>query len=312
MPVNESQTTIRPMQPVLHKEIFDSPDYFYQIKWDGVRMVSYINSSQVTLINRRLNKRTEQYPELQKLAKLIDGYNVILDGEIIALKSGKPSFPSVIRRDRCQTNKTIFYLQNKIPVSYMVFDILRHNDRDLCNIPLEDRKHLLKKILTPVPDIHLVEDFDKGSTLFTAVKVQNMEGVVAKKRQSRYIEGKKHREWLKIKYRREIFCVIGGYTMHNQKVNSLLLGIYQDNRLLYAGKAGSGLKTSELEILTVQLPELHREQSPFINLKNSAHTYFIEPLLTVKVEFAEWTENMHLRSPVIKHFVNVNPEQCRV
>lgn len=307
-----SLALIKPMEPVSYKEVFDNKNFLYQVKWDGVRMVAYIENSRVELINKKMHNRTRQYPELQKISQLIKVRNAIIDGEVVVLQDGKPNFPAVMRRDLCQSNISIQNLQHQLPIHYMIFDILHYNHKNLRSLPLEERKNILINEITYLPDIHLVEDFEQGSLLFSAIKVQNMEGIVAKKKQSKYISGKNHQEWLKIKYRREQFCVVGGYTLRNNKVNSLLLGVYQENQLLYAGKASSGLKSADLETLTIQLPKLHRDKSPFTNLNKTKENHYIEPLLTVKIEFAEWTENLHLRSPVIKHFANVSPDQCRI
>lgn len=292
------------MEPVVHDKIFDREDFTYQVKWDGVRMLAYVNHNSVELINKKLNNRTLQYPELQILASLLPGRKVILDGEIVAFKDSKPSFPTVMRRDNSRSERIIKLLLQELPVNYIIFDLLWDGDDDLRTVPLINRKERLQELLQPDSDpvIHLIEDFPNGSSLFSAIQAQNLEGIVAKRKSSHYLPGKKHRDWLKIKYRRQQTCVIGGYTLRNKVVNSLLLGVYQDENLHYVGRAGSGLSESAWQEMTSKLEALQVSNSPFIDFSSrlAREVHFVEPCLTVTVEFAEWTENMHLRSPVIK------------
>ncbi|MEN6462854.1 MAG: DNA ligase, partial [Syntrophomonas sp.] len=228
------------------------------------------------------------------------------------LKNGKPSFPSVMRRDLSANSPTIKYMQKLLPIDYMIFDILRYNGEDLVSRPLYFRQQLLADVLNQEEHFHLVDGFSQGKSLFAAIKSQDLEGIVAKRKNSRYIPGKQHKEWLKIKYRRQHNCVVGGFTQRGNIINSLLLGVYQEGKFIYVGKAGSGLKTAEWQELSEVLPGLETASSPFTNFTGQpAQGYhFINPKLVVHVEFAEWTEDMQLRSPVIKGFINLSPENC--
>lgn len=293
---------ILPMEPIMREQVFDSEDFIYQLKWDGVRMLAYCGKNQVELINKRLNNRTAQYPELQALTSLLHGKQAVLDGEIVAFKDSRPNFPAVMRRDNARTEKSIAMLFKEVPVSYIIFDLLWDKDKDLRGLPLMERKQRLQDLLPPQDGIHIIEDFPSGSSLFTAVQAANLEGIVAKRKASPYLAGKKHRDWFKIKNRRRQTCVIGGYTRRNNIANSLLLGIYQEDILYYIGRAGSGLSESDWRELHSVLTSLQSDKLPFVSLppKMAREAYFVKPDLVVEVEFAEWTENMHLRSPVIK------------
>ncbi len=302
---------IRPMEPISYPEAFDSSDYVYQVKWDGVRMLSYIDGNEVRLINKKLNPRTVQYPELQQLPEFLTSDRVILDGEIIVLKDGKPSFPSVMKRDQTSNAKTISYLCGLLPINYMVFDILFLNKSSLTAAPYLERAALLADTVDfSSPPLHLVENFSQGKNLFEAVRNKDLEGIVAKKKNSLYIAGKQHRDWFKIKYRRSINCVIGGYTLRSSRVNSLLLGIYQNEKLIYIGRSGSGLSERNKDLLSARLGEINSSLSPFSINTEVPPAIYTRPLLTVRVEYAEWTENMHLRSPVIKELNITKPEEC--
>lgn len=307
------ENLITPMSPITHSEIFDDANFVYQVKWDGVRMISYINNNEVRLINKRLNSRTDRYPELQSLAEVIKGNDfTVLDGEIIALLNGKPSFPTVMRRDNTTDIKKIGLLTKMIPVLYMVFDILYLNGRDLRTLPWQERNHILLSTVKPNENIHIVESFSVGTSLFNAVKKQELEGVVAKHKESPYVSGKKHRYWLKIKYRRRLSCVIGGYTLNNKTVNALLVGVYYDGELKYCGKVGTGLKTSEWSVLTEELVKIKTSACPFTDFPPSEinKVHFVKPLLTVEIEYAEWTPDIRLRAPSIISFTNKKPEEC--
>lgn len=305
---------IKPMEPV-RSDMFESSDFLYQVKWDGVRMLAYIDKNQVELINKNLNSRTMQYPELQCLKDCITGHRAILDGEIIVLKDGKPSFHRVMRRDQCTTSQTINHLKELLPVNYMVFDILQLDQQQLASRPFLERNSILSEALDyGNPFLHLVESFQQGMSLYEAVKAQQLEGVVAKKIQSFYREGKKHRDWFKIKYRRELICVIGGYTLNNGRINALLLGVYNKQELIYIGKAGSGLTEDDKDYLQQELGKIKSNLSPFssrnrLDIKGAVYTH---PLLTVKIEYAEWTEDMHLRAPAIKGFPEISPADCTI
>lgn len=307
----------KPMEPILHPQAFDSNDFIYQVKWDGVRMLAYINGKEVRLINKRMNERTLQYPELQELAGLVNGRPTVLDGELIVLKGGRSSFPSILRRDLSKSRSAITAVGKILPADYMVFDILLHDGRDLTQLPLMERKKVLTDVIGEgLPRVHVVEDFHEGKSLFAAIQAQDMEGIVAKRKTSRYLEGKKHREWLKIKYRRSLCCIAGGYTVNaEQQMNSLLLGLYQGDQLLYIGRASSGISPSEWEALTSVLPNLKIDHTPFADFpfpgrRGISEYKFTEPVLTLQVEYAEWTDNRHMRSPSIKGFTSCPPEQC--
>ena len=305
---------IIPMSPIMHSEIPDNPDFTYQVKWDGVRMIAYINNHNVKLINKRLNNRTKQYPELNILSRLIEGSNAIIDGDIMALLNGKPSFPTVMRRDGTTNEKNIALLQKKIPILYMVFDILFLNGQDLRNLPWHERADILSECLKPQDNIQIVENFSTGSNLFTAVKAQGLEGIVAKQKDSPYVSGKKHRYWLKIKYRRPISCVIGGFTLNNKTVNALLAGVYDEGKLIYIGRVGTGLKAAEWVTLTEQLTKLETPNCPFSSLPPSVSkiAHFVKPSLTVEVEYSEWTLDMQLRSSSIIGFGQKKPPECQL
>lgn len=304
------------MKPVSYPQVFADSHYVFQVKWDGVRIIAYVNNGHVVLSNKNLKNKTTQFPELSGLSKHLEGKRAILDGEVIALKEGIPHFPSILRRNLCQSPAQINFLSQEFPAVYMIFDLIWLDDRDLRREPLELRSKLLNDHLKWHEPFHIVESFPDGPGLFAAVKENNLEGIVAKRKSSPYTAGKKHNDWLKIKYRRRQTFVIGGFTCNQQGVNALLAGLYdKSNRnesLYYVGKVGTGLKSGEWELLSAMLPKIKAGKSPFINLNINEvkQAIFIKPFLTAEIEFAEFTDHLHLRAPVIIGFSSVSPEEC--
>jgi bifunctional non-homologous end joining protein LigD len=298
---------IPPMEPVKCDQAFDSENHIFQVKWDGVRMLTFYNGTSVTLQNRRLHNRNIQYPELQALSSIVK-HPVVIDGEVITLKDGKPSFPTVMRRDRAGSARTVSTLVNTIPISYMVFDILYYRNQATTNLPWHKRHEILQDLLSQsAPPFHLVESFSAGTALFSEVQRMGLEGVVAKVKDSRYIPGGKSRLWQKIKNRPLITCFIGGFTRRGRNANSLLLGVFDEDQFLYVGRAGSGLKENQWASLTQVLLAEQTSSPPFVNPPKKAGLTWVKPVFQVIVEYAEWTEETRLRSPVIKCITGTDP-----
>ncbi|PKM77955.1 MAG: hypothetical protein CVU90_04375 [Firmicutes bacterium HGW-Firmicutes-15] len=304
-------TDIKTMDPIIRENAFDSEDFLYQVKWDGVRIIAAISGETVYLRNKRGNHRTEQYPELQSLAGLLGVKNAVLDGEIVVLRKGKPSFPGVMQRDRSSTAMSIKHASKTLPISYMVFDLLFLNGRDLRQQSLMERIFKMTELFDNQEYLHQVESFSEGTTLFEAVRSAGIEGIVAKRKTSLYSPGKNHSDWYKIKCLQTQNCLVGGYTLRANQVNALLLGVVREGKLNFAGKAANGLSSEHLKMLSEELPALEVGTSPFDERSQRNHHY-IEPRMAVLVEFLEWTESLHLRFPVIKAFINVMDSDCSV
>ena len=301
---------IKTMDPIIREDAFDSEDFLYQVKWDGVRILTAISGDTVFLRNKRGNKRTEQYPELQSLAKLPGVKNAVLDGEVVLLREGKPSFAGVMQRDRLKTASSIAH-GKALPISYMVFDLLYLNGRDLRKESLLERTSQLTELIDNQEYLHQVESFSKGKILFESVRSIGLEGIVAKRKTSLYGIGKSHHDWYKIKCLQTQNCLVGGYTTRGNQVNALLLGVISDGKLSFAGKAANGLSSAHLTTLSEELPGLEVSKSPFAEQPQRDHHY-IEPRLAVLVEFLEWTDSLHLRFPVIKAFLDATDTDCNV
>jgi len=300
------------MEPILAYDLHDEPGFIYQVKWDGVRILCHLDKSQIRLWNKRLHERTLQYPELQQAARCFKADNAIVDGEAVALKNGKPSFPAVMSRDNCRTAASVKRQSKNLTVDYMIFDLLYLNGRALTDFPLRERKQMLAGIFLPRAGIHLIEDFQQGTSLYQAVKEQAMEGIVAKLESSRYVPGKHHKSWFKYKNRLRATAVVGALLMEGQRVKSLLLGLYHENHLVYIGRAGTGLNEEQRLSLFRELSALKSDTSPFRERLSLCNLVYLKPVLTVLVEFAEWSEDLRLRSPVILGFSDQAARACRL
>jgi bifunctional non-homologous end joining protein LigD len=304
---------IEPMEPVSQAVVPEGPVYIHQVKWDGVRIIAHVGRESVKLHNRKLRERTEHYPEMSRLKDVVKG-DAILDGEMVALKNGKPNFPLILERDlldaASNSASRIKYAAAKVAVFYMIFDIVYHNGENLTTRPLRERQELLYEIVREDSGIQLVESFIDGAALFAAIATKKMEGIVTKEKDSRYFPGRKNQAWLKIKVRQQQLVVIGGYTVKQGQINALLAGVYHQGKLLYAGRVATGMSNRDWSDISPFLQNSQRATPPFIGASPSKEKVWVEPALVALIEFQEWTEDLRMRQPVIKGFTRDKPEDC--
>ncbi|MCW3491438.1 non-homologous end-joining DNA ligase [Dethiobacter alkaliphilus] len=302
------------MEPVMASGVPQASDLLYQVKWDGVRMLAHVGHGKIMLHNRKLRQRTGHYPELSRLGQLLQG-EAILDGEIVALKDGRPSFPLILERDLIGGSGEpdpgkVRQRARQVPVFYMVFDLIYHNGRDLTALPLSQRQALLAEILPKDETVQTVESFTDGEALFAAVSENKMEGIVAKEPNSLYQRGKKNAAWKKIKVRQRQLVAIGGYTVKDGQINALLAGAYHQGQLVYLGRVATGLRGQDIRELTPFLNESLQTAPPFVNASPARDRVWVEPRLVALIDFQEWTEDLRMRQPVIKGFTKDRPEDC--
>ncbi len=294
-----------PMEPKTYPRPFDDKNYGFQIKWDGTRILAHIKHGKCELFNRKKNARSKQYPEIcDALSGMFSKNEIILDGEIINLKDGKPNFQQLMRRDRASDKMTIEYLMRLIPVTYIVFDIILLDDRILVDHPFQGRDHLLKSTINPCDPVVVTDTFiEKGTSLYSLIIEKGLEGMVAKKLDSLYEIGKKSGSWLKVKNRRQISCSIGGFLADDTQIKSLLLGIKENNELFYIGNAATGMTNEQAKTLFNCLCTLVTDSCPFINPPKQHKTNtlrWVQPVYGVRVEYTDFTDEGLLRHPVIK------------
>jgi bifunctional non-homologous end joining protein LigD len=293
------------MEPQSRQEPLEDPRFLHQVKWDGVRYLAFLEGGRLKLQNRRLRVKTHLYPDLAPLAGALGKAGGVLDGEIIALgPAGTPSFPQVLRRDLVKT--VTARLERQVPAVYMAFDLLYLGEQDLTARPLKERLKLLEEHLQDLPNLEFTRAYEDGLQLFQVMRERGMEGVVAKKKDSPYRAGQKTADWLKIKVSRFQDCLLGGYALKRGRVSTLLVGAFRDEAFLYLGRVSSGLKEGELQSLHRELYPFRRSTPPFANppvLERSLEGVWLEPTLGLKVQYAEWTPDLKLRSPRVKGFI---------
>src|SRR5437899_2419319 len=309
---------VPPMMAVAADEPFDSPDFVYEPKWDGVRTLAFVDGGEVRLQTRNLLDCTKQYPEAHAAAEaLTGGYRAILDGEVVALdEKGVPSFQRLQPRMHQRDESAVARLRKSVPVVYEVFDLLYLDGEDLARQPLRDRRRRLEAALEPMGAIRLSEGFPgNGIALFKAVQEQGLEGIVAKRLDAPYVSGRSA-AWVKIKAYKSMDCVIGGWTAgqggRHSTLGALVVGIYRDGKLVPVGHVGSGFDDRTLRDLLVTLKEHQAPTSPFaIAPKVNQPATWCFPDLVCEVRYAEMTRDGTLRHPVYLGLrSDIDPKDC--
>ena len=281
---------IRPMLLEKKDIPFNDKDYIFEIKYDGIRSLIYVSKNRVVVKNRNGVDITDKFLEFKDLNKHIKG-NVILDGEIIAFQDGKISFSKVIQRLNLKNKKTSEYLSETNPSLFVCFDILFLN-KDLTNLSLIKRKEILNKFKDTNNFVKSKYVHNKGVELFNIVKKMNMEGIVAKRKDSKYEINQRSSSWLKIKnYHLKEFIIIG--YINKEKNLILLLGTLKNKKIIYSGKVSLSKKNSlanevlNLPILKITYP-----------IKDDNAVY-VEPKLKCLVGYLKSKECPLLRHPFI-------------
>ncbi|MBC7863909.1 MAG: DNA ligase D [Bacteroidia bacterium] len=272
---------------------FDDKDWVFEIKWDGYRAIAELNGGEVNLYSRNGNTFNASYPLLtQELKKL--KLTATLDGEIVALnKNGDPDFQ--ILQD--------FGNGQQYPMHYYVFDLLSYNNKNLCELPLLERKQLLKKIIKKNEVIKYSDHFpEKGISFFNATKRHKLEGIIAKKSDSEYFAGKRTNNWLKIKHHKTADAVIAGFTKPAGSRNffgALVLGVWEGDTLKYVGHVGSGFNAASLKKMNTLLHPLIQKKSPFSEtVKTNNPVTWVKPLLVCEVKYTAFTNKGQFRHPI--------------
>lgn len=305
---------IIPFEPLKTEEIPIGDSWVYQVKWDGVRILTYYDGDKINLFNRKLNNRNLQFPELTKVNNYCDAKSIILDGEVIAFVDGVPSFQEVMKRDSLRSKNSIELIRYQIPIYYMIFDILFLNDEWVVNKPLFQRQEILNNIINQNEYVQVINNFQDGPELFKAIREKGMEGIICKDFNSTYLINGKDKRWLKKKNYLDIVGIICGVSIKDNIVNSLLIGLFNNNKeLRYIGNVGTGkLTNNEWKELTKTIKPLVIDQMPFSESPNriDKDTLWVTPKLTVKIKFMEWTTNNTMRQPTIQSFVEKPINEC--
>lgn len=284
----------------------DDASWGHEMKWDGVRALAYVENSALRLISRNGKEVTVAYPELYALAGAVGGHDVVLDGEIVAFDdAGRPSFSALQPRMHQRREERVRKLAQTIPVTFMLFDILHLDAEPAINLPYVQRRELLEDVVTAGARWQVPAWFhDDGAHAMRLSRQLGMEGVVAKRLQSPYRPGRRSPEWTKVKNFRAQEVVIGGWTTgrgrRSATMGSLLVGVYEAGRLVYAGNVGTGFTEETLRELGEVLGPLGRPACPFDDLvprEQARGAHWVDPVLVGEVQYAEWTHDRRLRHP---------------
>ena len=293
---------------------FSDPQWLFEIKWDGVRTVAFLERGATRLVARSGREVTSEYPEFQALKKNVYADSAILDGEIVALDDhGRSNFQRM--QNRIGVSKPSEKLIGSIPLSYYVFDVLYCNGFDLRKSPLLARKELLRGILHGDGRVrYSAHQLEKGKELFEAAEDQGLEGIVGKHTDSPYT-GNRTPFWVKWKIIKEVDTVIAGWTAprgSRQHFGALVLGLYDKNILKHVGNVGTGFNDARLKGLLEQLHPLRTTRSPFREVpKTRERVEWVRPQLVARVKFVNWTQDKHLRAPVFLSVrKDLTPKDC--
>jgi len=296
---------------------FDSNDYTYEIKWDGYRCLAFLDSG-TKLQSRNLKDLTSVFPELNNLHQLIKKTGCVIDGEIIALRNGKPSFLELQKRGQLRNPNEIKLMKDQVPVIFVAFDLLFYDYKALFHTPIELRRELLEEnIITAERLIVSKEVAGSGIKYFEAISKMGLEGVIAKKKQSIYLPGKRVKTWLKFKTKKRNSFIICGYVINpttRGELSSLILGLYNEDRLICCGMVGTGFTKTEPELIHKELIKLTTDICPFTKTPNPLpNTFWTKPVIVCEIEYTEMTDEHSLRHPSFKRInPTVIPENCQL
>ena len=290
----KSKSMIPPMLLEQSAKPFTKKGWIYEIKWDGYRLLSNVDNGKVQIYSRNGISYNWKFPSIVKALKTIE-HEAIIDGEVVVLAKDRiPDFHALQNYDEHTAGELRYY----------IFDLLYLNGEDITHLPLIERKSLIPTLIKDLEHLQYCDHVeDMGIAFFEKVTAMGLEGIIAKKSDSKYIPGSRSSNWLKIKGRESIEAIICGYTeSDNSSFGSLILGIQQEGKLKYIGNCGTGFNDELKRQLLNNFQDLLIKRSPFdekINLKGR-HPVWVKPRLICEVKFSAWTESRRLRHPVFK------------
>jgi len=303
-PTEKYPKDLKPMKAEHGDKPFDHPDWLFEPKLDGIRVLAYVQGENVRIATRYGRDQTSQFPEIVRHLKE-QCLHAILDGEIVAFENGKPGFTPMMKRFHLKDASSLAQADSMYPCVFYAFDMLHHQGLNLRGCPTLERKERLKAALMPTERVQYVEHFfEDGKTLYSAFVAAGFEGVIAKKKNHRYdASGKASSCWLKIKHTTTGDFVVGGYIAgeggRESTFGSLYIGYYKDGKLYNCGRCGTGFNMDQLEEWAGKLKALEIKQCPFEpGFEIEQPTFWVEPKLVVEVKYQEVMPTGTLRAPV--------------
>lgn len=278
---------------------FDSADHLFEIKWDGFRTMAHVEHRSLRLVSRSGRDVTSQYPELASLAALPDGS--VVDGEIVSLQDGVPDFESLQPRDQARGARRAAALAAERPVRYIAFDLLYRDFASLIDQPLSARRDRLLELDVPAPMAVSEAVRTEGRSLYESVCSAGLEGIMAKRLDSRYRPGRRSDAWIKVKRRLRALCAIVGFMpQEGGDIQSVAVAIDRDGVLTYAGRVGTGYREQE-RLRLARL--LHERVADRALVELPAGAVGVRPGLYCEVSFMDQTRDGVLRAPVFERLI---------
>ncbi|HVQ24793.1 MAG TPA: DNA ligase, partial [Planctomycetota bacterium] len=270
--------------------------HLFEIKWDGIRALTFVEGGELRALSRNRQALTPAFPELAPLLRLPSG--TLLDGELVVLEGGRPSFSRSLERMQAKAKLRVDALARSSPAQYVVFDLLYLAGDALITRPLHERRARLQELLGGLAEARIVFSdgvIGPGRAFFEEARTRGLEGIVAKERDGAYLPGKRTRSWIKVKTTRTVPCAILGWVPDERgELTSLIVALEEDGRLVSVGRVGSGL-TEALRARLLELCRARATDEPFVACTEEGR--WVEPGLYCSVSFLERTRN-GLRAPV--------------
>jgi bifunctional non-homologous end joining protein LigD len=284
---------VKPMMATLTDKPFDSKDWIFEIKWDGYRVISKIKGSSITLTSRNLTSFDDKFHSIKKALKVFKK-DMVIDGEVVAVdEDNKPSFQKLQNYQKTGVGNIVYY----------VFDLLWYKGYNTESLPVIERKQLLQSIMPEGGNIFFCDHIEeKGIALFNEAKLAGLEGIIAKRSDSRYYENIRSKNWLKIKTVSAMEAVICGYTEprgSRKYFGALILGVYDKGKLTYIGHTGTGFNDENQKTVFKMMQKYVTGKSPFEKPpKPNSPVTWMKPKMVCEVKFSHFTDEGIMRHPV--------------
>ncbi len=305
----------KPMFAGTSEKPFDSEDWVFEVKWDGIRTISYVDE-ELSVQSRNDRELIQNFPELHELSSAAP--HCVLDGEIVLIREGKPDFQALMERAQSTSRSDIEYLAAQFPVTYVVFDELERRGEPLIQQPLMERKRVLSDSVAEGKYVTVsLFSAEHGIAYYEAALGKGMEGIMAKRKDSVYEPGRRSSSWLKIKRLRSCDAVVFGYTegqgSRKGTFGALVLGLYDKGKPVFVGKVGTGFSQNELKALTLLFRDLTVQRSAFDEALIPEKVTWLRPLLICEVTYQIVTRDLRLRIPRFIHLrTDKAPLECGI
>ncbi|MDP9399835.1 MAG: DNA ligase D [Actinomycetota bacterium] len=284
----------------------DEERWAFEVKWDGLRALCWSVPGELRLVSRNRNDITRAYPELKPMNRALSSHGAIIDGEVVAFDAdGRPDFGRLQQRMHIASESAAKRRSRDVPVVYVAFDLLWLDGHPLVDLPYTERRARLAELGLDGANWQTPEGVEgRGADLLEVTRQRGLEGVLAKRLDSRYDPGRRSACWIKVKHTQRLDVVIGGWEpgegRRRERIGSLLAGVEEDGGLRFVGKVGTGFTEAELDRLGEALRPLRRDTAPFTAGSPPRRAEWVQPRLAAEVEFRDWTRDRRLRAPSYK------------